>query len=122
MVLHAGENDWTTRSPLAMGEPMEACDIHHHEAAIAIQPAALLPAEKVEAILATPDVVPVVVPAATPTVITPAVVPLPAKVRPGSTTQAAPRHLSTAALLTFALIASPGTTMPQTGTMSGTRD
>jgi hypothetical protein len=112
MVSHAGENDWATHSPLAMGEPMEACDIHHHDAAIAIQSAPPPSAEKIEAILATPDVVPAVAPAATPTVIGLAVVP--AKAPPGSTTQAAPRHLSTAALLTFALIASPGTSLPQT--------
>lgn len=110
MVSHAGEADWAAQSPLAMGEPMEDCDIHHHApAAIALEAApALLPADKVEAILATPDVVPA---AATPAVA-PAAVP---KAPAGSTTQLAPpKNLSPAALLTFALIASPGTALPQT--------
>jgi hypothetical protein len=110
------DDDWATRSPLALGEPMDDCDIHHHDVVIAIQPAPALAADKVEAILATPDVVPAVAPIATPAAIAPA------KAPPESTTQAAPRHLSPAALLTFALIASPGTAMPQTGAMSGTRD
>lgn len=78
------EDDWATRSPLALGEPMEDCDIHHAQAAVALQPA--------------------LAPAATPAVAVPR----------DSTTQAAPRRLSPAALLTFALIASPGTALPQT--------
>ncbi|WP_290808842.1 hypothetical protein [Ferrovibrio sp.] len=93
-VSHADEDDdRTTRAPLAMGEPMADCDLHHHDVAIA--------------------------PVAAPTAVIPAV----ASVKPaksGTTTQAAPRPLSTAALLTFALIASPGTALPQTG--SGSRD
>lgn len=74
----ARNDDWATRSPLAFGEPMEDCDTHHVEAAVALQPA------------------------------------LPAKVSPDKTTRASPRHLSPATLLTFALIASPGTALPQT--------
>lgn len=101
------DDDWTTRSPLAAGEPMEDCDIHHIEAAVALQPA--LPAEKADAVRATPDLVPAVAPVAIPAAATPAV----AAPR-DSTTQAAPRRLSPATLLTFALIASPGTALPQT--------
>jgi hypothetical protein len=108
MVSQAEEDDWATRSPLAAGEPMEDCDIHHAEMVIAAEPAPVpaVAADKAETILVTPDVVPVVAPVKAP---------------PDKTTQA-PRPLSTATLLTFALIASPGTALPQTGTMSGTRD
>lgn len=103
------EHQWT---PLALGEPMDDCDIHHHDIVMAIQPAPALSADKVEAILATPDVAPAVTPVAIPAA-TPAAV-APAKAAPGTTTRAAPRHLSPAALLSFALIASPGTALPQT--------
>ena len=115
MVSPAEEDDWATRSPLAAGEPMEDCDLHHAGAVVAAEPVLVpaLAADKADAILATPDVVPVVVPAAIP-----AAEPLPAKPPTGKTTQA-PRPLSTATLLTFALIASPGTALPQTG---GSRD
>lgn len=124
MVSHAGEaagkDDWATRSPLALGEPMNDCDIHHHDVVIATQPAPALAADKVEAILTTPDLVPAVAPVAIPAAVSPAI---PVKKAPvESTTQAIPKHLSPAALLTFALIASPGTAMPQTGTMPGARD
>jgi hypothetical protein len=123
MVSHAEDDDWATRSPLAAGEPMEDCDIHHTEAVIAAEPAPLpaVAAEKADATpLATPDVVPVLAPVATPAVAAPVAAPV--KAPPDKTTQAAPRSLSPATLLTFALIASPGTALPQTGTMSGTRD
>lgn len=116
MVLHAEEgDDWATRSPLALGEPMADCDIHHHAtAAVALESAPALPADKVEAILATPDVVPAV---AAPVIMPPA----PVKTPSDKTTQLSPpRHLSPAALLTFALIASPGTALPQTA--GGARD
>lgn len=109
MVSHAEEDtDWAARSPLAFGEPMEDCDIHHSGAVATTQLA--LPEAKVEEILATPDLAPAVAPAAAPIVA-----PLPAKASPDKTTRAAPRALSPATLLTFALIASPGTTLPQTG-------
>lgn len=104
LVSHAeDDDDWATRSPLAFGEPMADCDLHHTGAVIAAEP--VLPAEKVDAILAAPDTAPAVAPAA---------VPLPAKVSPGKPTRAS-RPLSTATLLTFALIASPGRALPQTG-------
>lgn len=97
LVSFAEGDDWAARSPLAYGELMGCCDSHHRDIVLAIEPAPPQAAEKIEAILATPDVVPVT-----------------AKTLPKSTTKAAPRHLSTAALLTFALIASPGTSLPQT--------
>ncbi|QDO96818.1 hypothetical protein FNB15_05800 [Ferrovibrio terrae] len=100
--------DWAAHSPLAMGEPMEDCDIHHHGAVIALDVVPGPPADKVEAILTTPDVVPAVAPVTTPAVIAPVKAPA------GATTQATPKHLSPATLLTFALIASPGTALPQT--------
>ena len=108
MVSHAEEDDWATRSPLAAGEPMEDCDIRHDAAVIAAEPAlrSAVAIEKTDAILAAPDAAPAVLPAA---------VPLPAKALPEKTTRASPRHLSPATLLTFALIASPGTGLPQTG-------
>ena len=88
-VSHAEEDDdRAPRAPLAMGEPMADCDLHHRDVAIA----------------------PVAAPAAA--------IPAAASVKPtksGTTTQAAPRPLSPATLLTFALIASPGTALPQTG-------
>ena len=90
MVSHAEEDDWATRSPLAAEPALRS--------AVAI--------EKTDAILAAPDAAPAVLPAA---------VPLPAKALPEKTTRASPRHLSPATLLTFALIASPGTGLPQTG-------
>lgn len=88
MLSHAEEDDWATRSPLAFGEPMEDCDIHHTQAVIAAEPAPL------------------------PAVAAPVAAPV--KAPPDKTTRAAPRGLSTATLLTFALIASPGTALPQT--------
>jgi hypothetical protein len=116
MFSHAEDDDWATRSPLAFGEPMEDCDIHHHDAVIAAEPAPLpaVAGEKADALLATPDVV---APVATPAVAAPVAAPV--KAPPDKTTRAAPRGLSTATLLTFALIASPGTALPQTG---GSRD
>lgn len=112
MVSPAEEDDarsdaWATRSPLAFGEPMGDCDIRHDAAVIAAEPA--LPVEKADPLLAAPDAAPAVLPA-----VVPAVVPLPAKALPEKTTRASPRHLSPATLLTFALIASPGTALPQT--------
>lgn len=120
MVSHAeDEDDWATHSPLAFGEPMDDCDLHHPDVAIAVPPAPdlVVPVEKVEAILTTPDVVPAVAPVAIPGATPAAVIPVavPAKAPPESTTQLSPpRTLSAATLLTFALIASPGTSLPQT--------
>lgn len=99
------DDDWATRSPLAAGEPLGDCDIHHHEIAVAVEPAPVpaLPADKARAILAVPDeVAPAVAP-----VIAPAAAP--PKAPADRTTR-----LSPATLLTFALIASPGTALPQT--------
>lgn len=93
----AADDDWATRSPLAFGEPMEDCAPYPDSAAIAIEPVIIPPKDL------APDIVPAVLPAAT-------------KAAPPSTTQA-PRSLSPAALLTFALIASPGTALPQTGSV-----
>lgn len=113
MVSHASDDDWSARSPLAMGEPMDDCGEVRDDSAIALKTVPSLATEKVEAILATPDVVPGSAPLTTPAVVVPEV--LPAKAPPDATTQAVPRPLSPAALLTFALIASPGTALPQTG-------
>ena len=93
---------------------MEDCDIHHHDAVLVSQPASALPAGKVEAILAVPDLVPAVAPSAIPAAVPVDVPAISPKAPAGSTTQA-PRRLSPATLLTFALIASPGTALPQTG-------
>jgi hypothetical protein len=88
MVSYADEADGSAeRPPLAMGEPMEDCDLHRHDV-LTLEPAAA-----------------------------------PARAPTGSTTQFSPapsRRLSPATLLTFALIASPGTALPQTG--GGARD
>ena len=92
-ILHAGEDGSGGRAPLALGQPMADCAPHFAEAAASnMAPASMTPAATA-----------------------------PAATAPAGSTKPVPRHLSTATLLTFALIASPGTGLPQTGGNAGGR-
>lgn len=92
-ILHAGEDNGGSHAPLALGQPMEDCAPHSAEAVASnMAPVSMTPAATA-----------------------------PAAAAPAGSTKPAPRHLSTATLLTFALIASPGTGLPQTGGNAGGR-
>ncbi|MCW0234635.1 MAG: hypothetical protein OJJ21_13625 [Ferrovibrio sp.] len=90
-ILHAGEDGSGGRAPLALGQPMADC-APREQAGASTEPVDL-PGK--EAIAAPKS--------------------------PAAGTGPAPHRLSTATLLTFALIASPGTGLPQTGSNANGR-
>lgn len=103
----AEDRDWSQRSPLAFGEPMEDCAPRDPALAMAGEP---LPAKEGLARPAAAQQPTAVQPA----VIQPAVVqPEPAAGPAAETRAQAPRPIPMATLLTFALMASSGSALPQ---------